>query len=297
MAADTNDPCHAWVERFRGRVGRAGAGSFAVWTKRTPSGFALVTGAVHSLGSGALGEDGEAASQRLAPPEQEGVLRLALPRGDGALDATERAVAFRFFNPAIPGAEYASPFGKLRPRHDFYVDVMDGQRYAADDLLEPLPNPLTPGPVPLHDPAELASATPTFGSPAPGAIVAYAGFPRVGALAGAVAVGFGRVLSDDEARATLATLAKAGDEEGVLPYDAEAEMLLEGEGFVGMSGGGVFDREGRLAGVLVRASTAASTKRYVRAVRMSFVAGVIASARDELPVAARSAVDPYLPLP
>lgn len=291
----TNDPCQAWLERVRGRIVRAGGASGAVWTRHTPSGLALVTGAVHVLGRGALGPEGANIAERLAPPAEDGVLRIRLLSQDGK--TTVRAPGFLLYTPAIPGAEYGNQFVALRPRHDFTVEVMDGQRFPADDLNEPLPDALTMGPVPVFDPQNDTTASPTFGSPAPDDVVLYAGFPKTGPFAEDGAVGFGRVLPDGDASAAIAGLAAAGDDEGVLPYDAEAEMMIEGEAVPGMSGGGVFDRDGKLAGIMVRASTSKAAKKYVRVVRLAFVTSVIAAARAKLGATVKSAVAPYLPKP
>jgi hypothetical protein len=291
IATTANDPCKGWVDSFRGRVGRSGGGSFAVWTKRTPSSLALVIGALHSLGRGAFAPENTAVTQKLAPPNPEaGALRLVIPKADGSFAAPLRAVAFHLFHPAVSANENTATFANLRPRNDFYVDVMDGQRFPTDELAEPLPSALQSGPVPLYDPSSLTTSAPTFGSPAAGDVVAYAGFPRTGPFAQDGAVGFARVLSDAEATAAISALAAAGDEEGMMPYDKEAEMLLAGEGFVGMSGGGVFDRSGRLVGTLVRASSKAP--KYVRAVRTSFIAARIAQAASGV-----TSVASYLPTP
>lgn len=292
-----NDPCRAWAESVRGRVGRAAVGSFAVWTKRTIAGLPLVVGAMHTLGRGAAAPNGTAAVERLAPPEEEGAIRLMLVPPSGTLTGMERAVAFRFFHTSISANENAHPYARLRPRHDFFVDVMDAQRFATGELNEPLPDSLRHGvPVPLYDPDGLTTTTPTFGSPKAGDMLAYAGFPAAGPLAKDGAVGFGAMLTDEEAVQAIAHLSTAGDDEGTIAYDPEAEMLIAGEGFVGMSGGGVFDGAGRLAGVLVRASIKPGTK-YLRAVRLSFIAASMEQARARLSAAESAAVGPFLPSP
>lgn len=292
-----NDPCRQWAELARGRVGRGQVGSFAVWTKRTPSALPLVVGALHTLGRGAAAPNGTAAAERLGPVEEEGVLRLRVVPASGAVGPMERAVAFRLFRPAVPASENTHPFAALLPRHDFYVDLTDAQRYPADDVNEPFPDSLQRGtPVPLYDPTGLASASPTFGSPKAGDMVAYAGFPASGPLAADGAIGFGAVLSDADATNAITSLAAAGDEEGAIVYAPDVEMVIAGEGMVGMSGGGVFDGSGRLAGVLVRASSKPGVK-YLRAVRLSFIAATLAQANARLPNPSAAAVAPYLPSP
>jgi len=292
-----DDPCRRWAERLRGRVGRAAVGSFAVWTRRTASALPLVVGAMHTLGRGGAAPDRTAAVERLAPPEEEGALRLLLAPPSGTQTSMERAVAFRFFHTAIPANENAHPFASLRPRHDFFVDVTDAQRFAEDDANEPLPSSLQHGvPVPLYDPDGLTSSTPTFGTPNAGDVLAYTGFPASGPLANGGAIGFGAMLSDAQAAQAISLVSAAGDEEGSMAYDPEAEMLIAGEGFVGMSGGGVFDGSGRLAGVLVRASSSPGVK-FVRAVRLSFIAASMGQARARLSAARSEAVGPFLPIP
>lgn len=292
-----DDPCRLWAERVRGRVGRAAVGSFAVWTRRTTSALPLVVGAMHTLGRGAAAPDRTAAAERLAPPEEEGVLRLRLVAPSGTQAPMDRAVAFRFFHTSIPANENAHPYARLRPRHDFFVDVTDAQRFAADESNEPLPSSLRHGvPVPLYDPDGLTSTTPTFGTPKAGDVLAYAGFPASGPLAEEGAIGFGTVLSDAQAAQAITALSAAGDEEGSVAHDPEAEMVIAGEGFVGMSGGGVFDSTGRLAGVLVRASTSPGAK-YVRAVRLSFISASMGQARARLSAAMSAAVAPFVPNP
>jgi hypothetical protein len=103
-----------------------------------------------------------------------------------------------------------------------------------------------------------------------------------------------RVLDDAEVETALAALAAAGDEEGGIAYDPEAEMILEGHALVGMSGGGVFDEQGLQVGVMVRASTAEIGVQYVRAVRMSWVTARLEAAMAAAPPALAAAVAPYL---
>ena len=61
-----------------------------------------------------------------------------------------------------------------------------------------------------------------------------------------------------------------------------------------MSGGPVVDREGRLVGVMVRATDDHDGVQYVRAVRMSHVAAQLAGAFDALPGDLQDSVAGYL---
>ena len=102
-------------------------------------------------------------------------------------------------------------------------------------------------------------------------------------------------MSEAEIETAQADLRDIGDEEGELAYDAEAEMILEGQALPGMSGSGVFDLEGRLVGVLVRGSTESNAPMHiVRAVRVPFIAGRIHETFESLEAEQRLAVQPFL---
>ena len=92
----------------------------------------------------------------------------------------------------------------------------------------------------------------------------------------------------------VATLASLGDPEGSIPYDADAELILQGAAIAGMSGGAVVDRSGLLVGILVRATDVHDGIQYVRAVRMSYVVLRLAEAFDELALTEQRAIGGYL---
>lgn len=71
------------------------------------------------------------------------------------------------------------------------------------------------------------------------------GYPHhsLGSGDGLLAYSVGQVLSDARASAASA-----------VPYDAEVEVVIGGPAAIGMSGGGLFDHDGALLGVLVRAT-------------------------------------------
>ena len=82
--------------------------------------------------------------------------------------------------------------------------------------------------------------------------------------------------------------------EGAIAYDAEVEVIIEGAAAAGMSGGPVVDADGRLVGVLVRASGELDGFQYVRAVRMTHIASELTAAFGSLPVAARERIGGFL---
>jgi hypothetical protein len=128
----------------------------------------------------------------------------------------------------------------------------------------------------------------------PGETVILMGFPNVGDTAGALVGSVGIVLDHAQAVDAVAELAAAGDVEGTIPYDEQVEMMLEAEATSGMSGGGVFNCDGRLVGILVRASDKHKGQQYVRAVRMTYVVSRLAAAFQALDQGRQAVVGPYL---
>src|SRR5690606_1164345 len=100
--------------------------------------------------------------------------------------------------------------------------------------------------------------------------------------------------TEEEAKEAIEELDGVGDIEGKIPYDREAEFLVQGQALPGMSGGGVFDQEYRQVGVAVRASFAGLAVQYVRIVRMSFLVTRMKAALAKLHEAEREKVLPYL---
>ena len=221
-------------------------------------------------------------------------VRLARPAGGPP--ASQWSPAFPLFNPTFPVADL-DPL-TLRPGNDFALYVVDGQLQEAFSDLAPRPaGPLDDTPPSFHDPLGLAGSLPSWATPDPGDLVLSVGFP-VGLDAGAARLehySVGRVLTDEEARAAIARLDTLGDAEGLLPYASESEFILEGRALPGMSGSGVFDDEGRLVGIVVRASTDDPETQYVRAVRMSWIVSLLAGALSSLSPRERVMMERYLP--
>jgi hypothetical protein len=289
-----SDPCAAWVDRVRGRVARFGYfGSAVVWSRRTDDGYGLLASAHHVIGAGWFGLQEQALPMGFVAPLDEGVVRVWLPPADGALELPDRAPFYDLFHLEIPAAVHVHPLADIPPRNDAFVALIDRSRIVEESPKDPSPPRRTPGLVPLHDPADLTRAAPFWADAVPGEAVLLAGYPH-GEEHPLGAVAFARALSDDEARAAIEALAAAGDGEGDIPYDPEAEWIFEGTAVAGMSGGGAFDAEGRVVGILVRASDPEGALRYVRAVRASFVASQMRRTFAALPAGERAEIAPFL---
>lgn len=283
--------CREWADMSIGRAVLGSTGSASVWSRRTEHGTALIVGAVHTLGQGWFGPSDTAVAEALVDPGgQIGIPRLFLVGPDGSGADVLASPWFGLYNPSIAAERNNNLMQDVLPREDFYVAVTDSQKLDVGGL-PPTPDPIVHAPVPLYDPRGTTLAVPTFADPRDGAVVLLLGYPND---TRELTAGVGRVLGDAEATQAVALLADLGDPEGSVPYDAEVEVLIEGAAAAGMSGGPVVDEDGRLAGVMVRATDDHDGVRYVRAVRMTYVASRLAAAFDALPAGSQRRVRGYL---
>jgi hypothetical protein len=293
--AEPGHDCHDWLEITHGRVPQSGFMSAAVWSLRTEATTGLMVSAVHTLAEGWIVPGGQPAPAELRDPaEDPGTVRIRHATPGGGAPSEGLSPMFLLWTPAIPAEETGDRMTRITPRHDFFLAVLDSQQLEVYGGLAPIPEPLRHEPPPIHDPAGLTTTEPTYAEARPGELVLVMGYPQGGPTAGLLSASVGRVLDDDEAEAAIAALAAAGDEEGGIPYDPEVELLVEGEARPGMSGGGVFDRDGRLLGILVRASTDLPSTQYIRVVRMTFVVGQLEAHLAEEPPEVADRASPYL---
>lgn len=289
-----DDACRNWVEMVYGRAVqvRSGAGSGAVWSRRTRYGTGLVVTAAHVLTP--CTPDTECPEALRNPKRESGAADFRLTEVGGVF-ASRRTAHFPIFNLATPRTESGSP--QILPRHDVTIYGVDAQQFETRGYQGAVqPAPMSDAPVDVHDPNDLTEFSPTWAAAQPevdALIVGYAldepaGWP-IRLLASV-----GRVLSDADAFKTIETLKTAHDEEGSIPYDPAVEFLLEGHARAGMSGSGVFDTWGRQVGVLVRGSSAEVGAHYLRAVRMSYIVGRLNAAFDALPSEDAAAIGPYI---
>ena len=283
--------CREWVDSSFGRAVRGSRGSASIWSRRSEHGTVLVVGAVHTLGEGWFGPSDTAVMESIVNPEDQiGVPRLFLIRPDGSGPDALASPWFGLYNPTIAAERNNNLMQRLLPREDFYIAVTDSQKLDVSGLPR-LVEPIIKEEVPLYDPAATTTTVPTWADAAGGDLLLLLGYPNE---AGVLTASVGRVLSHDEATQAVATLADLGDEEGNIPYDAEVEMITQGEAVAGMSGGPAVDEDGRLVGIVVRATEAYDGLQYVRAVRMSYVVSRLTAGLEGLDSKTRQAIQGYL---
>ena len=283
--------CWQWVDNSIGRAVQGSTGSASIWSQRSEHGTALIVGSVHTLGQGWFGPEDNAVAEAITNhEEQTGVARLFLTRADGSGPDPLASPWFRLYNPTIAAERNNNLMRDVLPSEDFYVAVTDSQKLDISGL-PPLVEPISEGEVPLYDPASTTTTASTWAEVVAGDLLLLLGYPNgTGVLSASV----GRVLSHGEARQAVATLADLGDEEGSIPYDAKVEMIVQGESLAGMSGGPAVDQDGRLVGILVRATDVYDGLQYVRAVRMSYIISRLTAALEGLDSAARQAILGYI---
>ncbi len=283
-----------WIEKVRGRVGRNSNGSFVVWSRRNDYQLGLVVSAAHVLGIGWFGEENsDIPAQFWLPEGREGVLRLNLPPADGSVMLEEVSPLYDLFNPAIPASENKDFLTGILPAHDFFVGLIDSQIFPVTDGPVPIPKPLQKDtPLVMYDPEQLTLQEPTWQEGLPFDSVMLLGYPQDKEQFPHGAVSLGSILADTAARTVIERLKAIGDEEGLIAYEPSVEMIITAEAIAGMSGGGVFNQEGHLLGIMVRA-TDALEKGYIRAVRMSYVVAQVRQAWEASP-ADREKLAPYL---
>lgn len=296
VLSDPLDECAPWIDALHVRAARVdGRGSASLWTRRTEAGTGLVTSAAHVLSPcwalESTPDAGPACPETLHDPRAErGVLSVRRAEPGGGPPRSFWSAVFPLYNPETPFYELTDPDGL--PRYDFSVYVMDAQDvepFASSQARGP--KPLMDGPLPLEDPAAVTLAEPTWADVNGGELVFFFGFPEEGHD---LVASVGRVLSDQQAREAIELLRGAGDDEGRLEYDPEAEFLMEARALPGMSGGGVFDKNYAQVGVAVRASFTEIGRQYVRAVRMRYLVNLIVRAYGDLPLQERATVRRYL---
>jgi len=287
-------PCRDWVDGVYGRVARSSFASATIYTRNTSFGTGVLLSAVHTLGVGWFGPASTDIPAMVHHPiDETGVARLFLIEENGSALSTLASPLFNLYNPALSAETNRDQFRDIPPREDFYFGVVDAQKLPTSPFLES-PDPLQDQPLPLYDPNGVTTSTNAIAEAAPGQLALLVGFPAEGLLRGEPAASVARILDDEAAIDAVDQLADAMDEEGDIPYDAEAELLLIGEAIPGMSGGGAFDSNGRLLGIIVRASEPIEGRQYIRAVRATFAVSQLESAINELPAEVSEAVAPYL---
>ncbi len=284
--------CYDWIHAVYTRAAKGGTGgSAAIWSLDTERGNGLALSAAHVLKDFDVDESGDAPETLVTPDDETGLHFVRLSRPEAGIPPENYTATFPFYHPAISEEEMADGFANILPRHDFFLSAVDSQLAAERESFEAMCS--APPVLPFAQDTEIPDIFPADAEP--GDLLAILGYPANGVFANQLAAVVVRVMTEAEIAKALAELRNVGDEEGGLSYDADAEMILEGRALPGMSGSGAFDREGRLAGLLVRGSTEEEASLFiVRTVRTPYIAGCIREAFEALDETQQEKIEPCL---
>lgn len=289
---DSNDATLVnWLDRVRGSVGKRGPGSKTVWSRKNDFELGLYVSANHVM-SLTTWESREEKFINIRDG-QKGIFETSkLPPADGSRLLGDQLIAdFPLYHPAIP--EQATNTTIL-PADDFYLGILDNQRVTQQQFAQ-TPGPVqTETPLDMYDPDGRTTADTTWAAAVPGENVMMIGYPQNVTDYPNGAASLGKVLSDQEAATKINELRSAGDPEGDIPYQPNAELLVSGTALAGMSGGGVFNTSGQLVGIMVRASDKEGAPNIVRAVRISYVRKKLSDYFETLSDEQKDRVRPFI---
>lgn len=279
------------LERVRGSVGKRGGGSKVIWNRKNEYGAGLYVSANHVYHiSGWSSRNPQWFDIR---KEAMGIFETSqIPPQDGSL---------------LPGETWSADFPLLHleispdagnstidPSQDFYFGIIDNQKVQVKPLPQYPEKPILEEPLELYDPEQRTLAQKTWELPVVGEEVLAMGFPQDLTNFPKGAVALGKVLSDAEAIQTIQLLRQEGDQEGEIPYQPDVEFFIDAQGLPGMSGGGVFNFEGQLLGIMVRASDQKQAPKIIRVIRASYIHSKVLDYVAHLPMTERIELGQFL---
>lgn len=278
------------VTSIRGSVGTSGTGSKVIWSKKNSYNLGLFVSANHVFGIDSwltLNEE----FIDLTTINNGLFLGSKIPPTNGSPILTNELIAsFGLYHPQIPSNATNS---SLLPEHDFYIGIVDNQR-VIDNGFGNYPTLVQTGiPLQLFDPSLRTLANLTWSEAHAGNHAIAIGYPQDRARFPNGAVATGNIYSDEEAENIILKLDQNNDPEGAIPYNPNVEFIANIDAVAGMSGGGVFNTNGQLLGIMVRA-TALNGQPVLRVVRMSFIVQKLEIFYNSLSVADKNKMGPFI---
>ncbi|HRE76822.1 MAG TPA: trypsin-like peptidase domain-containing protein [Flavobacterium sp.] len=278
------------VNSIRGSVGASGPGSKVVWSRKNDYSLGLFVSANHVYGINLWSSLNEEYID-IASINNGLFSGSKIPQVDGSPILTSELIAsFGLYHPNIPSGATNST---ILPENDFYIGVVDNQR-VVDNGFAIYPELVqTHTPLQIFDPTSRTLSVSTWASPISNEIVVAIGYPQDKTAYPNGAVSTGKVYSDEEAQNIIQSLNQINDVEGDIPYNPHAEFLANFHAISGMSGGGVFNAEGQLLGIMVRA-TELNGKPVTRVIRMSYIVDKLNNFYDTLSVTDKNKLRPFI---
>jgi len=255
------------INKIRGSVGTNGPGSKVIWSKKNDYKVGLFVSANHVYGINTWPSLNEECIDIVTV--NNGIfLGSKIPPTNGSTHLTNELIAnFALYHPLIPSNATNTT---IRPKDDFYLGIIDNQRIIDNGLGNYPTLVKTSTPLQMYDPNNRTQAAQTWSGADTNQIVIAFGYPQDKATYPNGGVSTGKVYSDLEAENAIQSLKLKGDIEGDIPYNPQVEFLANAEAIAGMSGGGVFNTDGQLLGIMVRA-TKLNGKPLLRVVRITYI--------------------------
>ncbi|UNY99954.1 serine protease [Zhouia spongiae] len=279
------------LHKVRGSVGKRGPGSKTLWSRKNDYGLGLYISANHVYGLNGWSSDDAEYFDTTA--ENLGIFETSqMPPPNGGITLGDMLISdFPLMHFAIsPSATNTT----ILPEEDFYIGIIDNQRVEQSQFPQYPDLVNTNTPLEMFDPENRSKADETWNTPDTGENVLALGYPQDSDTYPNGAVAYGKVLSDSEAQEIITKLQEAGDPEGDIPYNSDAEFFIDAQGIAGMSGGGVFNSEGQLTGIMVRASDTENAPKIIRAVRISYIKAKMTAFYNSLSQTERNKIAPFI---
>ncbi|MEZ4970429.1 MAG: serine protease [Flavobacteriaceae bacterium] len=278
------------INKVRGSVGTFGPASKVIWSKKNDYNLGLYVSANHVYGVDTW-DSREESFIDLSKFNNGIFLKSQIPSRNGSVSLGNELIAdFGLYHPEIP---MSTTNTTILPKDDFYIGIVDNQR-ATDNGLAIYPNPVqTSQALQMYDPNNRTTSAKTWANVVEGDTILVVGYPQDKTNYPNGAVSTGKILSDSEAENTIELLKEAGDVEGEIPYNSNVEFIAKAEAIAGMSGGGVFNSEGQLVGVSVRATTL-NEEPLLRVVRITYIRNNLLSFYESLSSKEKNKLRPFI---
>lgn len=279
------------LNNVRGSVGTRGPGSKTIWSRKNQYELGLYISANHVYN---LSGWNSRNAQFFDPAtENLGIFETSqIPPDNGDIALGNTLIAdFPLMHFDISANATNTT---IVPAEDFYLGILDNQRTAQGPLPQHPDFLQTDQPLQQYDPVNRTKADQTWNDPVAGENAIAVGYPQDRGNYPNGAVAYGKILSDAAAAECILQLKAAGDVEGDIPYDPGAEFFVASQAVAGMSGGGVFDEDGKLLGIMVRSSDTEGAPKIIRVVKVAYIRAKMLEFYQELPETIKHKIHPFI---
>lgn len=278
------------LNMVRGSVGTNVFGSKVIWSRKNDYKLGLFVSANHVYGINTWLSTGEEFIN-ISEINNGIFLGSRIPSINGNVNLSNELIAnFGIYHPQIPSNTTNKT---IYPRDDFYLGVIDNQRIIDNGLGNYPKIVQTSIPLQMYDPNNRTQAPQTWADVQADENVVAFGYPQDKIKFPNGAVSTGKVCTDKEAESIIESLRLKNDAEGQIPYDSRIEFIAKIHAVAGMSGGGVFNVDGQLLGVMVRA-TDLNGEPILRVVRMKFIKQKINAFFNTLSASEKNKIRPFI---